>query len=52
MHIRILSRTTVISCSHSAHNASVLPISSNMGTGDMSVNKWENKVTGVTFLKK
>ncbi len=52
MHIHIYSRTTVKSCSHSAHNTSVLPISPNMGTGDLSVNKWQNKVTGDTFMKK
>ncbi len=34
------------------HNASVLLISLNMGTGDLSVNKWETKVSGITFLKK
>ncbi len=52
MHIHIQSKTTVTSCSHSAPNTSVLPISPNMGTGDLSVNKRENKVTGITFLKK
>ncbi len=34
------------------HNASVLLISPNMGTGDLSVNNWKNKVTGFKFFEK
>ncbi len=30
----------------------LLLISLNMGTGELAVSKWENKVTGVTYLKK
>jgi len=33
------------------HNAAALMISPNMGTGELSVNTWENKVTSVTYLK-
>ncbi len=30
----------------------LLRISLNMGTGELSINKWEKKVTGVTYLKR
>ncbi len=35
---------------YGAHNK-CLPIFLNMGTVELSVNKWENKVTGVIYLK-
>ncbi len=30
----------------------LLKIYLNTGTGEQSVNKWEDKLTGITFLKK
>ncbi len=30
----------------------LLPISLNMGTGQLAVNTWENKVLCITYLKK
>ncbi len=43
MHYITLSRTTVRSCSHTTPLYLISPY---MGTGELSVNKWENKVTG------
>ncbi len=49
MHIHIYSNIMF------THNASVLPISPNTGTGDLSVNKWDllffEKVTQIFSCK-
>ncbi len=36
----------------SASASALIAISLNMATGELSVNKWENNVTCVTYLKK